>query len=181
MAYISEFFINRISEHPGRLKLTNIDSQEEMTVDAERLEGTVTVEGTPFNAAAMNRIADELLEIGEDNASLIAQSLTLSATPSAAWRSTGTVKYDKFGELVIVSFDVTAATQLAANSDTIIAVLPSSYAANNGEERAIIRGQEDLLLVVGKNGDLLAVFLRTGSNAVASGTRIVGELAFLIS
>lgn len=46
-------FRDRITEHPGRIKLIAVEN-EENTYDVQRAEGTVAVEGTPLTADNLN-------------------------------------------------------------------------------------------------------------------------------
>lgn len=55
------YFTDRITEHPGRVKLTNTSNNTEQTYDVERAEGAVTEEGTRINAAAMNQILNQVI------------------------------------------------------------------------------------------------------------------------
>ncbi len=49
MAYVP-YFKDRVVQYPGRLKLTDVDTGVEMTVDVERAEGNITAAGTLINA-----------------------------------------------------------------------------------------------------------------------------------
>lgn len=49
MAYVP-YFKDRVVQYPGRLKLTDVDTGNEMTVNVERAEGTVTAAGTLLSA-----------------------------------------------------------------------------------------------------------------------------------
>ena len=55
-------FVDRVVEHPGRVRLTPVEGVENV-YDMTREEGTVTEEGTPLNAtnlnAEMRNLADE--------------------------------------------------------------------------------------------------------------------------
>lgn len=55
MSFNRKTWIDRESEHPNRRTMTNVnDSSDVKTVDITRAEGTVSVEGSPLNAAALN-------------------------------------------------------------------------------------------------------------------------------
>ena len=53
---MAKYFTDRVVQYPGRLKLTDISNGNTQTVDVQREEGNVTVEGTPFKASVMNGI-----------------------------------------------------------------------------------------------------------------------------
>ena len=53
---MSNYFTDRVVQHPGRITLTPTGGSDEYDVD--RAEGTVTTPGTPFNAASMNGAVD---------------------------------------------------------------------------------------------------------------------------
>ena len=48
-------FVDRQAQYPGRITVTDIQSHEEKVFDVVRTEGTVTVQGTPLDAANLNR------------------------------------------------------------------------------------------------------------------------------
>ena len=55
MSFNRKTWIDRESEYPNRRTMTNVnDSSDVKTVDITRAEGTVSVEGSPLNAAALN-------------------------------------------------------------------------------------------------------------------------------
>lgn len=53
---MSNYFTDRVVQHPGRITLTPTGGSDEYDVD--RAEGTVTTPGTPFNAESMNGAID---------------------------------------------------------------------------------------------------------------------------
>lgn len=53
MAY-TPYFKDRIVQHPGRIKLTDVSNGNEMICDVERAEGTITAPGTLLNASNMD-------------------------------------------------------------------------------------------------------------------------------
>ena len=53
---MANYFVDRVVQYPGRLKLTDISNGRTQVVDVEREEGAITVEGTPFKASVMNGI-----------------------------------------------------------------------------------------------------------------------------
>ena len=58
---MANYFTDRIVQHPGRVVMTPVAGQDD-TYDLSRAEGTITEEGTPFNAESFNGIADLLME-----------------------------------------------------------------------------------------------------------------------
>lgn len=61
----STFFTDRVVQYPGRVTMTPTGNTNEY--DIARAEGNVTEPGTPFNAEAFNGIADEIIQIADDN------------------------------------------------------------------------------------------------------------------
>lgn len=53
---MANYFEDRQVEHPGRINLTPTEDAD--VFDISRAEGTVNVQGTPFNANAFNRAID---------------------------------------------------------------------------------------------------------------------------
>lgn len=58
---MSNYFTDRVVQHPGRIKLTPVTGQAD-TYDMERAEGTVTTPGTPFNAATFDGVAQDIID-----------------------------------------------------------------------------------------------------------------------
>lgn len=48
------FFVDRLVQYPGRIKITDTTTGNEQIVDVTREEGDITVEGTLLNAANLN-------------------------------------------------------------------------------------------------------------------------------
>ena len=59
---MANYFIDRVVQYPGRVKLTPTGTENEY--DMERAEGTVTTEGTRFNASTFNGIANTIHAYG---------------------------------------------------------------------------------------------------------------------
>ena len=69
MSFNRKTWIDRESEHPNRRTMTNVnDSSDVKTYDITRAEGTVSVEGSPLNAAALNDLEGRITAM---NTSLI--------------------------------------------------------------------------------------------------------------
>lgn len=60
---MANYFTDRVVQYPGRVVMTPV-SGEANTYDMSRAEGTVTEEGTPFNADAFNEIANRIHAYG---------------------------------------------------------------------------------------------------------------------
>lgn len=60
---MANYFTDRVVQYPGRVVMSPV-SGEENTYDMSRAEGTVTEEGTPFNAEAFNEIANRIHAYG---------------------------------------------------------------------------------------------------------------------
>lgn len=51
-------YIDRVVQYPGRIKLTNISTGEQMTCSVARAEGSVTSAGTVLNASQLNEVLE---------------------------------------------------------------------------------------------------------------------------
>lgn len=60
MAFNKKTWKDRVSEQPQRRILTNVDNNEEMTVDVTRFEGIVVQEGDAFSANNMNDLENRI-------------------------------------------------------------------------------------------------------------------------
>ena len=174
---ISRYFTDRQVQHPGRITLTDVQFGNQNTYDVDRAEGTITQDGTPFSADAFNRIADDMLDVGQINADLIAAELTKTLGPASAYCS-GNIKYDKIGSLVIVYVDVvTTATYSATFSQQLSFNQMESGYIPGTTQSAIIRNLNDPLLRVSTSG-LLSVYAPT--EAIPTGTAIKGEVCYYV-
>ena len=66
MAFLKRTWTNRVSEYPTRRKLTNVDTQDEMTVLVERDEGVITQEGDAFSRNNMNDLEQRIQDAFND-------------------------------------------------------------------------------------------------------------------
>ncbi len=94
--YVSFTWVDRDSEYPNRRKLVDTTTQEEKQYYVSRDEGTVSEQGTPFEAYYMNnlesRVNDAFAKMNvEVSGTLIAGQTTLVLTDSNIL-STSTVK-----------------------------------------------------------------------------------------
>lgn len=82
---MANYFTDRVVQYPGRVTMVPVQG-EANTYDMSRAEGTVTTEGTPFNAAIFNSIADDIIQEADDNiitdAELAQIATTLGTTPA---------------------------------------------------------------------------------------------------
>lgn len=60
---MAKYFTDRVAQYPGRVVMNPV-SGEANTYDMSRAEGTVTEEGTPFNAETFNGIANMIHAYG---------------------------------------------------------------------------------------------------------------------
>ena len=60
---MANYYVDRVVQYPGRVVMTPV-AGETNTYDMSRAEGDVTAEGTRFNAAAFNEIANTIHAYG---------------------------------------------------------------------------------------------------------------------
>lgn len=85
MSFVTNTWIDRVSDNPNRRTLVNVnDSSDVKTVDITRAEGTVSVQGTPLNASALNDLESRILAM---NTSLVGSALEITL-PANSWDST---------------------------------------------------------------------------------------------
>ena len=85
MSFVTNTWIDRVSDNPNRRTLVNVnDSSDVKTVDITRAEGTVSVQGTPLNASALNDLESRILAM---NTSLVGSALEITL-PANSWNST---------------------------------------------------------------------------------------------
>lgn len=85
MAFVTNTWIDRVSEFPNRRTITNVnDSSDVKTVDVSRAEGTVTTQGTPLNASALNDLESRISAM---NTSLVGSAIEITL-PANSWNST---------------------------------------------------------------------------------------------
>lgn len=174
---VSKFYTDRIVQYPGRITLTDTTYGNQNTYDVDRAEGTITRDGTPFNADSFNRIADEILDIEQYNADLIADELTQTLTANTSY-FTGSIKYDKIGSLVIVyvSVSTTAAISAGTSRGLSSSAIASAYRPAT-QANGIIRNMTDPLLQVSTSGQ---VSVYPASEAIPTGTAIKGEVCYFV-
>ena len=85
MAFVTNTWIDRVSEFPNRRTITNVnDSSDVKTVDVSRAEGTVTTQGTPLGASALNDLESRISAM---NTSLVGSAIEITL-PANSWDST---------------------------------------------------------------------------------------------
>lgn len=85
MAFVTNTWIDRVSEFPNRRTITNVnDSSDVKTVDVSRAEGTVTTQGTPLNASALNDLESRISAM---NTSLVGSAIEITLLANS-WDST---------------------------------------------------------------------------------------------
>jgi len=80
MSFVTRNWQDRVSQYPNRRVITNVeDSSDSKVVTVTRDEGTITQQGDPLNAAALNNLESRISQM---NTSLVgvAQTVTLLAS-----------------------------------------------------------------------------------------------------
>lgn len=122
---MANYFTDRAVQYPGRVKL--IPTGNENEYDLTRAEGTVTTEGTPFNAATFNGIAQDILDKitaleGRLNLTPVRFSGTRNSSFSAG-SCTGV--FDRVTGIVRITFGFTSTANVA--SGTTLFTIPEAY------------------------------------------------------
>lgn len=137
---------------------------------------TFVYDGTAYRLVSLDR--DDKEDIGQENADLIAAELTQTLTPYSG-NFSGTVKYDKIGDMVIVyvsgtlSRTVSGVVPFQLTSNTV----PLRYAPSEAiYERC--RSLPNTNLAVGHFGNY--VHLMCDGLSIPSGTEIKGEVAYFV-
>ena len=113
MSFVTRNWQDRVSQYPNRRVITNVeDSSDSKVVTVTRDEGTITQQGDPLNAAALNNLESRISQM---NTSLVgvAQIVTLLAS---AWTEDNTITVNLLG--------------VTATSNQEIFGLPATSAAN---------------------------------------------------
>lgn len=114
MSFVTNTWIDRVSEFPNRRTITNVnDSSDVKTVDVSRAEGTVTTQGTPLNASALNDLESRISAM---NTSLVGSAIEITL-PANSWNS----------ETHLITVSVIGVT---ANSNQEIMSMPATSATN---------------------------------------------------
>lgn len=115
MAFVTRQWNNRVTAHPNRRTLTNVnDPTDVKTYDVARAEGTVTQEGDALNAEALNNLEARIFNM---NASLVGTPTNYTLLAS---------EWDASTHLITLA-NVTGVT---AMSNQEIFGLPATSAAN---------------------------------------------------
>jgi len=119
MSFVTRNWQDRVSQYPNRRVITNVeDSSDSKVVTVTRDEGTITQQGDPLNAAALNNLESRISQM---NTSLVgvAQTVTLLAS---AWVN-NTITVNLLG--------------VTATSNQEIFGLPATSAANIQNNKAL--------------------------------------------
>lgn len=114
------------------------------------------------------------LDVGQENADLMAAVLTQNVTLASGW--TGTVKYDKVGDLVIVYLNIQASEAVTSNKRIDAAAIETSYRPSK-EEKEYVRNLAKVQVSVNSTGQI--TLLLNGEN-VPLNTVIRTEVAYYI-
>lgn len=138
---------------------------------------TFVYDGTAYRLVSLDR--DDKEDIGQENADLIAAELTRTLTPDSG-NFNGTVKYDKFGDMVIVYISGTltrtisglVSFQLTSNA------IPTGYAPSAAiYERCRTLPNADIWIRASGGS---RVCLMCDGLSIPSGTEIKGEIAYFV-
>lgn len=114
MSFVTNTWIDRVSEFPNRRTITNVnDSSDVKTVDISRAEGTVTTQGTPLGASALNDLESRISAM---NTSLVGSAIEITL-PANSWNS----------ETHLITVSVIGVT---ADSNQEILGMPATSATN---------------------------------------------------
>ena len=118
-------FWDRISEFPGRVKLTDPTTGDFVIRDTERSEGEVQDEGTTLDRIGIDEALYSYFDVGQECSDLIAEDLSDTGVTITSGLS-GSVKYGKVGSLVIVYVKLVVDTAISGNM-AIAGGIPSDY------------------------------------------------------
>lgn len=120
MSFTTRNWQDRVSQYPNRRVITNVeDSSDSKVVTVTRDEGTITQQGDPLNAAALNNLESRISQM---NTSLVgvAQTVTLLASE---WTEDNTITVNLLG--------------VTATSNQEIFGLPATSAENIQNNKAL--------------------------------------------
>ena len=128
-----------------------------------------------FNSDRSKVEIEDALDIGQENADLIAADLTNTLTLDSSYFS-GTAKYDKIGSMVIVYVNVTTLANQSSNRRIESGAIPSdSRPSTNTSE--VVRSYPSANLRVTTDG---YVYLDYNETTIPSGTPIKGEVCYFV-
>lgn len=121
------------------------------------------------------KLDEEDLDVGQENADLIAEDLANTLTLNSSYFS-GTAKYDKIGNMVIVYVNVTTTASQSTNRRIESGAIPSgSRPSTNTSE--VVRSYPSANLRVTTGG---YVYLDYNGTTIPSGTVIKGEICYFV-
>lgn len=116
-----------------------------------------------------------LMDIGQVNADLVAEELTNTLTLNSSYFS-GTAKYDKIGDLVIVYINVTTSASQSSDIRIENSAIPSGNRPSLTVKK-VCRSYPSASLRVTTDG---YVYLDYNGTTISSGTVIKGEVCYFV-
>lgn len=114
MSFSKKTWLDRTSEHPNRRTITNVnDPTDVKTVDISRAEGTVSVQGSPISASALNDLEGRIADM---NTSLVGSAIEITLLANS---------WDSATHLITVSV-----IGVTADSNQEIMGMPATSATN---------------------------------------------------
>lgn len=108
--------IDRIVEHPGRIKLTDVLTGEELgTFDVERMEGEITEEGSPLNAETLN---SEIQQAADSACAELKTAITVDANNNVSYKNR------QMGSAVVKPAAVKATTKVSVKFPKAFSKVP---------------------------------------------------------
>ena len=184
MASQTNLFTDRQVAAPGRIKLIDEEFETAKIYTMYREEGSVLVEGTPFNAETFNRLFDELADAGQAFADFVAANYLNNSLSVNSDYFSGSIKYGKLGSLVVVYVNVTTSAVLYENKNISTDTLPSDYrpgTSKQGDWRSISNSSNFRIpmLQTNSNGSIQFIVNNT-SGTISEGRTMKGEVAYYI-
>lgn len=120
--------------------------------------------------------AENVLDIGQENADLIGADLTNTLSTANTDFRGGTIKYDKIGDMVIVYVNGTTVADITGLT-TISSRLPEEYRPQTSKLEKVRTLSTADLLIIHEGTVLLSPKSLT---TIPSGTEIKGEIAYFV-
>lgn len=121
-------FSNRVSQYPGRIKLTKVRDEGSGTVyDCEMAEGTVSNAGTPLNAETLNALEDEL----KASMKLYRHRVRLTGTSTNGVTPVAVIEVYTVSDAAISSVSALAAAMDISGSSIDVPASGYNYSGNN--------------------------------------------------
>ena len=136
-------FHDRQVQYPGRVKITDPSTDEYIIRDIERAEGDIEDEGTTLDQDGIEEALESYFDVGQENADLIAAEL-INTGISIRSTVTGSVKYGKIGDLIIVYVKLVVSSALTSGA-TIASGVPAAYRPAADKLQGIRRNDREKL------------------------------------